>query len=194
MYSTLRLNREVVSQLTDILLILADENLCALVHSMLKNEYFQRGGHDPEILAQIRDLEYEAQRMQATQRPQGIKDNEYFSLNICSCDWYTFVIHLLAQSIEHYTSITEVMGSNLAQGWIFFKPYFHHCLSRLHTFSCQLFKARLHLINKGHKLWSQLKKIVPLPFIWRETSILRTLLQVLRVPPDWRFLGVSYLD
>ena len=53
---------------------------------MLKNEYFQRGGHDPEILAQIRDLEYEAQRMQATQRPQGIKDNEYFSLNICSCD------------------------------------------------------------------------------------------------------------
>ena len=71
-----------VSQLTHIFLILADENLCALVHSMLKNEYFQRGGHDPEILAQIRDLEYEAQRMQATQRPQGIKDNEYFSLNI----------------------------------------------------------------------------------------------------------------
>ena len=84
MYSTVRVKREVVSQLTHIFLILADENLCALVHSMLKNEYFQRGGHDPEILAQIRDLEYETQRMQATQRPQGIKDNEYFSLNICS--------------------------------------------------------------------------------------------------------------
>lgn len=86
MYSTVRVNREVVSQLTHIFLILADENFCVIVHSMLKNEYFQRGGHDPEILAQIRDLEYEAQRMQATQRPQGIKENEYFSLNICSCD------------------------------------------------------------------------------------------------------------
>ena len=86
MYSTLRLNREVASQLTDIFLILADENLCALVHSMLKNEYFQRGGHDPEILAQIRDLEYEAQRMQATQRPQGKKEKDYFLLNICPCD------------------------------------------------------------------------------------------------------------
>lgn len=39
--------------------------------NVLKNEYFQRGGHNPEILAQIRDLEYEAQRMQATQRPQA---------------------------------------------------------------------------------------------------------------------------
>ncbi|XP_022783161.1 coiled-coil domain-containing protein 17-like [Stylophora pistillata] len=40
--------------------------------NMLKNDYFQKGGHDPEILAQIRDLEYEAQRMQATQRPQAV--------------------------------------------------------------------------------------------------------------------------
>ena len=86
MYSTVRVNRGVVSQLTHIFLILADENLCALVHSMLKNEYFQRGGHDPEILAQIRDLEYEAQRMQATQRPQGKKEKDYFLLNICPCD------------------------------------------------------------------------------------------------------------
>ena len=91
MYSTVRVNRDVVSQLTHIFLILADKNLCALVHSMLKNEYFQRGGHDPEILTQIRDLEYEAQRMQATQRPQGIKDNEYFSLNIA----LVIDIHLL---------------------------------------------------------------------------------------------------
>lgn len=36
---------------------------------MLKNDYFQKGGHDPAILAQIRDLEFEAQRMQAVQRP-----------------------------------------------------------------------------------------------------------------------------
>ena len=75
-YSTVRVNREVVSQLTQIFLILADENFCVIVHSVLKNEYFQRGGHDPEILAQIRDLEYEAQRMQATQIPQGKKDKE----------------------------------------------------------------------------------------------------------------------
>ncbi|KAM7426567.1 Coiled-coil domain-containing protein 17 [Porites harrisoni] len=37
--------------------------------NMLKNDYFQKGGHDPAILAQIRDLEFEAQRMQAVQRP-----------------------------------------------------------------------------------------------------------------------------
>ena len=36
---------------------------------MLKNEYFHKGGNDPAILAQMRELEYEAQRMQATQRP-----------------------------------------------------------------------------------------------------------------------------
>jgi len=36
---------------------------------MLKNEYFHKGGNDPAILAQIRELEYEAQKVQATQRP-----------------------------------------------------------------------------------------------------------------------------
>lgn len=36
---------------------------------MLKNEYFHKGGNDPAILAQMRELEYEAQRMQTTQRP-----------------------------------------------------------------------------------------------------------------------------
>ena len=36
--------------------------------SMLKNDYFQKGGRDPAILAQMRDLEFEAQRIQASQR------------------------------------------------------------------------------------------------------------------------------
>lgn len=36
--------------------------------NMLKNDYFQKGGRDPVILAQMRDLEFEAQRIQASQR------------------------------------------------------------------------------------------------------------------------------
>lgn len=42
--------------------------------NMLKNEYFHKGGNDPAILAQMRELEYEAQRMQATQRPPPAVD------------------------------------------------------------------------------------------------------------------------
>lgn len=37
--------------------------------NMLRNDYFHKGGHDPAILAQMRELEFEAQRLQATQRP-----------------------------------------------------------------------------------------------------------------------------
>ena len=43
---------------------------------MLKNEYFEKGGNDPEILAQMRELEYEAQKMQAMQmRPPNFQSN-----------------------------------------------------------------------------------------------------------------------
>ena len=53
-----------------------------LANSMLKNEYFHKGGNDPAILAQMRELEYEAQRMQATQRPPG---NKCISLIVLVC-------------------------------------------------------------------------------------------------------------
>ena len=55
---------------------------------MLKNEYFHKGGNDPAILAQMRELEYEAQRMQATQRPppgkKSIFDNFDMLLSLLS--------------------------------------------------------------------------------------------------------------
>ena len=37
-------------------------------------------------------------------------------------------VGLLAQLVERCTSITEVMGSNPLQAWIFFRLYFHYCL------------------------------------------------------------------
>lgn len=51
---------------------------------MLKNEYFHKGGNDPAILAQMRELEYEAQRMQATQRPSP--GNKCILLLILMCN------------------------------------------------------------------------------------------------------------
>ena len=41
-------------------------------------------------------------------------------------------VGLLAQLVEHCISITEVMGLNLVQAWIFFRPYFHYCSSSVH--------------------------------------------------------------
>ena len=38
-------------------------------------------------------------------------------------------VGLLAQLVEHCTSIAEVIGSNPIQAWIFFRPSFHYCLS-----------------------------------------------------------------
>ena len=37
-------------------------------------------------------------------------------------------VGLLAQLVEHCTGITEVMGSNPVQAWIFFRPSFYYCL------------------------------------------------------------------
>jgi len=49
--------------------LLGNISFFSLTNSMLKNEYFHKGGNDPAILAQMRELEYEAQKLQATQRP-----------------------------------------------------------------------------------------------------------------------------
>ena len=38
-------------------------------------------------------------------------------------------VGLLAHLVKCCTSIAKVMGSNPVQAWIFFRPYFHHCLS-----------------------------------------------------------------
>ena len=51
------------------------------------------------------------------------------------------LIGLLAQLVEHWTGIAEVIGSNPVQGWIFFsRPYFYYCLSSVHY--CE---DRLHI-------------------------------------------------
>lgn len=55
---------------------------------MLKNDYFQKGGHDPAILAQIRDLEFEAQRMQAVQMPAPPPGKEHSLTDNGVCDFY----------------------------------------------------------------------------------------------------------
>ena len=55
---------------------------------MLKNDYFQKGGYDPAILAQIRDLEFEAQRMQAVQRPAPPPGKEHSLTDNGFCDFY----------------------------------------------------------------------------------------------------------
>ena len=38
--------------------------------------------------------------------------------------WNQLVTSLLAQLVEHYTSVTEVMGSNPVQAWTFFQALF----------------------------------------------------------------------
>ena len=41
-------------------------------------------------------------------------------------------VGMLAQSVEHFTGITEVIGSNPIQAWVAFRPYFHYCSSSVH--------------------------------------------------------------
>ena len=67
---------------------------------MLKNDYFQKGGHDPAILAQIRDLEFEAQRMQAVQRPAPPPGKEHSLADNGVCNFYFMCIY----SCHHYLS------------------------------------------------------------------------------------------
>ena len=43
-------------------------------------------------------------------------------------------VGLLAQLVEHCTGITEIMGSNPVQVWIFFRPYFYYYLSSVHNY------------------------------------------------------------
>ena len=44
-------------------------------------------------------------------------------------------VGLLAHLVERCTGIAEVMGSNPVQAWIFFRPYFHYCLSSAYFIS-----------------------------------------------------------
>ena len=74
-------------------------------------------------------------------------------------------VGLLAQLVERCTGIAEFMGSNPVQAWIFFRPYFHYCLSSAHY--CEdHFHSRLypqftftHLViffTRGRKLFKNI--------------------------------------
>ena len=54
------------------------------------------------------------------------------------------LIGLSAQLVEHCTGISEVMSSNPVQTWIFFKPYFHYCLSSVRHSSLTQTKEDRH--------------------------------------------------
>ena len=45
----------------------------------------------------------------------------------------TLAVGLLAQLVEQCTGIAEVIGSNPVHVWIFFRPYFHYCLSSVYN-------------------------------------------------------------
>ena len=66
-----------------------------------------------------------------------------------------FSVGLLAQLLEHCTSITEVMGSNPIQAYIFFRPSFHYCLSSVHY--CKE-RCHIHMMNFYHQKLSLLMK------------------------------------
>ena len=51
-----------------------------------------------------------------------------------------------AQLVEHCKGIAEVMGSNPVRAWIFFKPYFHQCLSSVHH--CED-RFDIHLLHRS---------------------------------------------
>ena len=44
------------------------------------------------------------------------------------------LVGLMAQLVEHYTGIAEVMGSNPVQAWIFFSISFRNSLSWVSNF------------------------------------------------------------
>ena len=72
-------------------------------------------------------------------------------------------VGLLAQLVEHCTGITEVMGSNPVQAWIFFRPYFHYCSSSVHYCKdCFHIQKILTLclqvvMNRLHTHWNRIR-------------------------------------
>ena len=72
-------------------------------------------------------------------------------------------VGLLAQLVEHCTGITEVMGSNPIQAWIFFRPYFHYCSSSVHYCKdCFHIQKILTLclqvvMNRLHTHWNRIR-------------------------------------
>ena len=72
-------------------------------------------------------------------------------------------VGLLAQLVEHCTSITVVMGSNPIQAWIFFRPYFPYCSSSVHYCKdCFHIQKILTLclqvvMNRLHTHWNRIR-------------------------------------
>ena len=75
-------------------------------------------------------------------------------------------VGLLVQLVERCTGIAEVMGSNPVQAWIFFRPYFHYCLSS--AYHCEdhfhshysfswLMMQRCSLVPVSQRIWTPLE-------------------------------------
>ena len=62
-----------------------------------------------------------------------------------------FPVGLLAQLVERYTGIAEVMGSNHVQAWIYFRPcLFHYCSSSIHY--CED-RFHIHVFICSSNIW-----------------------------------------
>ena len=112
---------------------------------MLKNDYFQKGGHDPAILAQIRDLEFEAQRIQAVQRPAPPPSKEHSLTDNGVCNFYynyAYCIHschqcylssLVVKELSRLYSTQSINFYGLGRIYSFVSPAFN-TIPRVHSF------------------------------------------------------------
>ena len=69
---------------------------------------------------------------------------------ITNSQYDQLLVGSIAQLVEHYTGITEVMGSNPVQAWIFFRLSFHNCLSCVLTARIILLFEQLRFPLKIH--------------------------------------------
>ena len=72
-------------------------------------------------------------------------------------------VGLLAQLVEHCTSIALVLGPNLVQAWIFFRSYFHYhwssvrnCKDGFHLcVKCSILGRFIHVVAYLFRNWSR---------------------------------------
>ena len=85
---------------------------------------------------------------------------------------YQLPVGLLAHLVEHCTGITEVMGSNPVQAWIFFRLYFHYCSTSVHY--C-VDRFHIHVFNRSSDI---LLSYIHSRLKWKKLAFLRKKLHV----------------
>ena len=98
----------------------------------------------------------------------------YSSLHglIWNQNYYQLPVGLLAHLVEHCTGITEVMGSNPVQAWIFFRLYFHYCSTSVHY--C-VDRFHIHVFNRSSDI---LLSYIHSRLKWKKLAFLRKKLHV----------------